>query len=293
MSLDYVLITPAHNEATFIEKTLQSVVAQTILPKRWIIVSDGSTDATDELVRKYQPGREWVELIRLPERKERNFAAKVNAVNAGYERVKPLTFDIIGNLDADVSFGSDYIEYLLGQFEAMPKLGVAGTHYIEGDFHSYRDSYINVHHVNGQIQLFRRACFQEIGGYVPIKGGGIDWVAVTTARMKGWTTYSFGERTFEHHRKMGTGNHRSLMITWKGGYHDYLMGGHPIWQVFRCLYQMTKKPFLVSGCVLCAGYFWAMVTRAQQPVPKELVAFRRREQMSRLKGFLRRLAFNC
>src|SRR5438270_347866 len=74
----------------------------------------------------------------------------------------------------------------------------------EGDFHSYRDSHINVHHVNGQVQLFRRTCFEEIGGYVPIKGGGIDWVAVTTARMKGWTTYSFGERVFEHHRKMGT-----------------------------------------------------------------------------------------
>src|SRR5438552_2102110 len=158
MTLSYVLITPARNEAALIEKTLQSVVAQTILPKRWIIVSDGSTDDTDEIVRKYQPGREWLELIRLPERKERNFAAKVNAFNAGYGRVKALPFAVIGNLDADVSFGGDYMEYLLGKFEAMPKLGVAGTHYIEGDFHSYRDSYINVHHVNGQIQLFRREC---------------------------------------------------------------------------------------------------------------------------------------
>src|SRR5438067_12173060 len=99
MTLSYVLITPARNEAALIEKTLQSVVAQTILPKRWLIVSDGSTDATDELVRKYQPGRERVELIRLPERKGRNFAAKVHAVNAGYQRVKPLTFGRIDNPD--------------------------------------------------------------------------------------------------------------------------------------------------------------------------------------------------
>ena len=110
----------------------------------------------------------------------------------------------MGNIDADVSFPEDYFAYLLGKFEGMPELGVAGTHYIEGDFHSYRDSYINVHHVNGQIQLFRRACFDDIGGYVPIKGGGIDWVAVTTARMKGWLTYSYDERMFHHHRKMGT-----------------------------------------------------------------------------------------
>ena len=101
---------------------------------------------------------------------------------------------------------------LLGKFEAMPELGVAGTHYIEGDFHSFRDSYINVHHVNGQIQLFRRACFEDIGGYMPIKGGGIDWVAVTTARMKGWLTYSFGERVFHHHRKMGTAGEQRAQV---------------------------------------------------------------------------------
>jgi hypothetical protein len=108
----------------------------------------------------------------------------VDAFNAAYARVKDLTFEVVGNIDADVSFGPDFFEYLLAKFEAMPKLGVAGTHYIEGDFHSFRDSYINPAHVNGQCQLFRRQCFEEIGGYVPIKGGGIDWVAVTTARMK-------------------------------------------------------------------------------------------------------------
>lgn len=170
MALTYVLITPARNEAAFIEKTIQSVIAQTVLPKRWIIVSDGSTDGTDEIVWKYRDGREWLELIRLPEREERHFAAKVKAFNAGYERVKDLSFEVIGNIDADISFGQDFLAYLLEQFETMPDLGVAGTHYVESDFHSYRNSYINVHHVNGQCQLFRRACFKDIGGYVPIKG---------------------------------------------------------------------------------------------------------------------------
>src|SRR5690606_29995781 len=204
MTLEYVLITPAHNEEAYIELTIQSVIAQTILPKRWIIVSDGSTDATEEIVERYLPGRPWMELVRLPPRTERHFAAKVNAFNAGYERVRGLEFDVIGNLDGDVSFGPDYFEYLLEKFASDSKLGVAGTHYVEGEFHSFRDSYINVHHVNGQCQLFRRECFEDIGGYVPIRGGGIDWVAVTTARMKGWTTRSYSERIFNHHRKMGT-----------------------------------------------------------------------------------------
>ena len=283
MALEYVLITPARNEAAFIEKTLQSVVAQTVLPKRWVIVSDGSTDGTDEIVRKYQDGREWLELVRLPERQERHFAAKVQAFNAGYERVKDLSFEIIGNIDADVSFGEDFLAYLLAQFEAMPDLGVAGTHYIEGDFHSYRDSYINTHHVNGQCQLFRRACFEDIGGYVPIKGGGIDWVAVTTARMKGWKTYSFGERVFYHHRKMGTAGSNELMSRFKYGKKDYFLGGHPLWQIFRGTFQMAKKPYLIGGLALLLGYFWCWATRFERPVSRELMQFHRKEQLDRLK----------
>ena len=283
MALEYVLITPARNEAAFIEKTIQSVIAQTVLPKRWVIVSDGSTDGTDEIVRKYQDGREWLELVRLPERQERHFAAKVQAFNAGYERVKDLSFEVIGNIDADISFGEDFLAYLLEQFETMPDLGVAGTHYIEGDFHSYRDSYINVHHVNGQCQLFRRACFEDIGGYVPIKGGGIDWVAVTTARMKGWQTYSFGERVFYHHRKMGTAGSNELMSRFNYGKKDYFLGGHPLWQLFRGTFQMTKKPYLVGGLALLLGYCWCWATRFERPVSPELMRFHQKEQLDRLR----------
>ena len=283
MTLDYVLITPARNEAAFIEKTLQSVVAQTVLPKRWVIVSDGSTDGTDEIVRKYQQGRDWLELVRQPERNERNFAAKVNAFNAGYDRVRSLAFEVIGNLDADVSFGEDFIARLLQKFESMPQLGVAGTHYIEGDFHSYRDSYINAAHVNGQVQLFRRSCFEDIGGYVPIEGGGIDWVAVTTARMKGWTTQSFDDRVFHHHRKMGTAESGELRSRFHYGKKDYFLGGHPLWQIFRSTFQLAKKPYVLGGVCLFAGYVWCWITNPKRPISAELVAFHRGEQMRRLK----------
>ena len=286
MPLDYVLITPARNEAAFIEKTIQSVIAQTVLPKRWVIVSDGSTDGTDEIVERYTPGRRWLELVKLSPRKERNFAAKVNAFNAGFERVKDLPFEVIGNIDADVSFPEDFFAFLLGKFETMPELGVAGTHYIEGDFHSYSDSYINVHHVNGQCQLFRRACFSDIGGYVPIKGGGIDWVAVTTARMKGWLTYSFTERTFHHHRRMGTAGSSELRARFHYGKKDYFLGGHPLWQVFRSAFQMTKRPYVVGGVSLMFGYIWCWATRTERPVSAELMNFHRHEQIARLKELL-------
>jgi len=280
----YVLVTPARNEEAYIEGTIKSVVAQRIRPVRWVIVSDGSTDRTDEIVKKYTDQHGWIELVRMPERKERHFAGKVHSFNAGYDRLKGLEYDIIGNLDADISFEEDYFEFVLKKFAENPELGVAGTPFREGEY-QYDYRFTSSEHVSGACQLFRRECFEAIGGYVPMKVGGIDLVAVLTARMKGWKTRCFTEKTYLHHRKMGTENHKSLMIVWKGGYHDYLMGGHPVWQVFRSVYQMSKRPFIIGGCVLFASYFWAMVTRAEQPVSRELVTFRRREQMRRLREF--------
>jgi len=173
MALTYVMITPAHNEEISIEKTIQSVIAQTILPEKWVIVSDGSTDRTDEIVKSYTKDNNWIEFIRLSESRERHFAAKVEAFNAGYKKAGNLKYDIIGNLDADVSFGEDFCEYLLDKFEQNPDLGVAGTDYIEGTFHSYRNSYISANHVNGQCQLFRRQCFEEIGDIYRLNTAGL------------------------------------------------------------------------------------------------------------------------
>ena len=286
-AVEYVLITPARNEADHIEKTIKSVIAQTRLPKRWIIVSDGSTDGTDDIVRKYKPGRPWLELVRLKERSERNFAAKVEAFNAGYERVRALDFDVIGNVDGDVSFEPDYFDYLLEKFRDVQDLGVAGTHYIEGDFHSFRDSHINIHHVNGQVQLFRRSCFEDIGGYVPIKGGGIDWVAVTTARMKGWLTYSYDGRLFSHHRPMGTAGTSVLGARFHYGKKDYFLGGHPLWQLLRGTFQMAKKPYVVGGAALMAGYVYCWARGVPRSVSPELMRFHRGEQMQRIRDMLR------
>jgi glycosyltransferase involved in cell wall biosynthesis len=290
MTLSYVLITPARNEADYIERTLQSVVAQTVLPVRWVIVSDGSTDGTDEIVERYLAQHPWIELVRLPAHARRNFAAKVHAFRAGQERIERLGYDVIANLDGDVSFGPDYFEFLLNRFAEQPELGVAGTHYVEADFHSFADSYINVNHVNGQIQLFRRRCFEDIGGYQPIEGGGIDWVAVTTARMKGWLTYSFSERVFTHHRAMGTAGGSVLQARFHYGRKDYFLGGHPAWQLARSAFQLSKRPYVVGGLALLGGYLWCWVRGTARPVSKELIAFHRAEQMQRLRGLIGRRA---
>ena len=282
----YVLISPARNEAMFIEQTIKSVVGQTVRPVKWVIVSDGSTDGTDEIVKKYAAEHTWIELVRMPERKERNFAGKVHAFKAGYERVKDLGYDIIGNLDADITFEEDYMSYLLCKFSENPQLGVGGTPFKE-ESQQYDYRFSSIEHVSGACQLFRRDCFEMIGGYVPLKAGGIDLAAVLHARMKGWQTRTFTEKTCIHHKKTQSANYSSLKAFFRRGYHDDLMGGHPLWQIFRSGYQMSKKPFLISGSVLLAGYLWATLTRADRIVSKELIAFRGKEQMRRLKEFFR------
>jgi glycosyltransferase involved in cell wall biosynthesis len=288
--LSYVLVTPARNEQDLIEGAIRSVVAQTQRPLAWIIVSDGSTDRTDAIVADYASRYSWIELLRMPEHRDRSFAAKAACFNAGYERLKPRQFDVIGNLDADITFEPDYCAFLLGKFAEMPRLGVAGTPYVEDagrpGSHSYDHGVADLEHVSGACQMFRRQCFEEVGGYTPIKGGGIDWVAVTTARMKGWQTRTFDEMSCRHHRKMGTADRGPLMARFRHGQEDYYVGGHPLWQVLRSAFQMSKRPFVLGGLCLLLGYLWAMVGRVPRPVSAELVAFHRAEQMARLRKML-------
>src|ERR1700693_2583313 len=109
----YVLITPARNEEASMEKTIESVIHQTVPPVKWVIVDDGSTDKTPEIVSRYLAQHPWIELVQMPQRRDRSFAAKVHSFNAGYERVKDLRYEVIGNLDADISFENDFFAFLV------------------------------------------------------------------------------------------------------------------------------------------------------------------------------------
>ncbi len=285
--MKYVLISPARNEEAFIEKTLASMVVQTVLPERWIIVDDGSTDKTADVVAKYVSLYPWVELIHRPRRLDRDFASKARAFNAGLERVQSLEFDVIGNLDVDISFEADYFEFLLGKFCELPKLGMAGTPMREANYNALKDSFYSENDVFGACQLFRRTCFEEVGGYVPIKWGGIDWIAVRTARLKGWQTKAFAEKFFFHHRPMGTTESNTWKAKFDYGRKDYFLGNHPLWQVFRVMFQMTRRPYILGGLVLLSGYFYSFLCRVDRPLKAELLDFHQREQIDRLKQLWR------
>jgi glycosyltransferase involved in cell wall biosynthesis len=284
--MKYVLITPSRNEEAFIRKTLDSMVRQTALPLRWVIVDDGSTDGTAAIVEEYLPHYPWIELVRRAPRQERHFAGKVHAFNAGLERVQGLLYDVLGNLDADISFESDYMEYLLRQFAANPKLGVAGTPMREAHYDALKDSFYNENDVFGGCQLFRRDCFQAVGGYTPIKWGGIDWIAVRAARLKGWQTRSFFDRIFFHHRPMGATESNIWKARWDYGRKDYFLGNHPVWQAFRVAFQALKKPYGLGALVLLGGYVYSFATRMERPVRPELLRFHRQEQLRRLQNLL-------
>ena len=279
--MKYVLITPARNEERFIAKTLESMVAQTLPPERWVIVDDGSTDKTAEIVERYAARFRWIELVRRPQHLERSFAGKVQAFNAGLKQAESIGYDVIGNLDADISFDPDYLEFLVEQFTNDPELGVAGTPFLENGYDSARDSFEGENHVAGGCQLFRTACFKDIGGYIANPAGGIDWIAVTTARMKGWRTRSFAQRRFYHYRALGTAERSNWAASFSYGEKDYYLGGSPLWQLFRVAYRTTKQP--LEGIALLAGYSWAAARRIRRPVSRELMRFHRSEQINKLR----------
>ncbi|MGA8795029.1 glycosyltransferase [Candidatus Binatus sp.] len=286
----YVLITPARNEAEFIDNTIQSVIRQTALPSKWVIVNDGSTDDTASIVGRYAATYEWMELVNLPERPSRSFAAKAQAFKAGEERLKGIEYEVIGNLDADVTLDDDHFEFLMDKFKEDSYLGVAGTIFREPGYSSDTDSFEGQTHVSGQCQMFRRQCFEEIGGYFPSRVGGIDWIAVTTARMIGWKTRSFREKSFFHNRIRGTAERGVLASHFMYGKQDYYLGGHPVWQLFRCLYRTAKRPYLLGGIALFGGYLTAALDRTERPVSDELMRFHRKEQMAKLRAILAALS---
>jgi len=256
-------------------------------PLRWVIVDDGSTDRTANIVNRYLPHHPWIEILRRPPRQDRTFAGKVRAFNAGYESITGLKYEVIGNLDADVSFENDYIEFLLEKFAADPTLGVAGTIFEEEGYSSGSDSFEGHTHVAGGCQLFRRRCFDDISGFVPNKSGGVDWIAVTSARMRGWKTRSFREKSFFHHRHLGTAERSVVSSFFSYGEKDYYLGGHPVWELFRVGYRLTQRPYVLGGLALATGYCWGFLRRIPRPVSGELMAFHRKEQLAKLRAILK------
>lgn len=280
----YVLLTAARNEEAYIEKTLHSVIAQTVLPKKWVIVSDGSTDRTDEIVKQYADNHDFILLLRRSADQERNYGSKAKALKLAYEQLIHLEFDFVGNLDADVSFDTIYYQGILRKFDENERLGLAGG--IRFDLRDGR--FWRVHcarnSVGGPFQLFRRQCYEEIGGYRPLRFGTVDTVAETMVRMHGWEVESFPELKVYHYRWTGAASGGMVRARFKVGAQNHSVGYHPLFQLLRCVSRVFHYPPLIGSLSELTGYFWTSLQRRTREVPDDFVRYLRAEQVARLRS---------
>lgn len=283
----YVLMTAAYNEEAHIEKTIVSVLSQNVLPERWAIVSDGSTDRTDDIVRKYAQDHDFIRFQRMTRSPGRSFGAKVLALQSACKMLEGIPYAFIGNVDADVSLEPSYFENLLGEFARRPGLGLAGGQFFEEEGGEFKNRKANrPHSVTHAGQLVRRECYEAIGGYAVLEYGGEDWHAEVTAKMKGWEIESFPDLKIFHHRP--TGEAGSLVrYKFRQGRMDYSLGCDPVFEVFKCILRIPSKPFLLGCVARLTGFTWSWIRHDKRPVSKEFTAYLRSEQRARVASLLR------
>jgi len=278
----FVIITPAHNEEAFIAKTIQSVVSQTVLPLRWVVVNDGSTDSTSRIVEQYRANHRFIVLINVGRTGGRHFGNKVNAFNTGLTQVQHLEYEYIGNLDADISICRDYYEKILHEFVRDPKLGIAGgmvSSNINGKFISQN---VALDSVAGAVQLFRRECFEQIGGYLTLPLGGIDAAAEIMARMWGWKVQTFPKLSVSEYRRTGTATARPLLSRIKEGQRLYSLGYGFLFFCLRCVYRSMERPKIVGSAAALFGYVAALIRRNPKVLSIEVIQYLRAEQRAKL-----------
>jgi len=274
-TLSYVVISPVKDEAPYIGATLDSICAQTIRPLRWIIVDDGSSDATAEIVDLRARQCEWITLVRRPRSGMRGAGSPVVAAfNLGLELVRDEKFDLIVKLDGDLQIPPAYFERLLRRFEEDPRLGIASGVYCERKETGWEPVDMPDYHAAGASKAIRRRCFEEIGGFVASRGW--DTVDEIRAQTHGWRTRHFPDLTFQHLRAEGSAR-GPLYTSRLHGEVYYLTGGSLPFFLIKALHRMiSTKPLFLGGIMLLAGYLRPLVQRRPRLVsPSEAKHYRR------------------
>ena len=282
---EYVLITPVYNEEELVGRVIESVIAQTITPKKWLIVDDDSTDRTGDIIKKYEREYDFIEYYPVQRTGIQNYYSRRTEVFLmGFEKLKQMEFDFLAALDADLSMEPTYYESILREFDQNPKLGIASGVYI---------NYVNGHlqkivrdHIStpGGLQMFNRTCYESIGGYKPLKYGGDDSLMDIRARMKGWQTRSFPQYTAIHWRPIGSRLvNNVLMAKFKQGFAEYCLGTHPIFMLAKSLRRIfIERPYFFGSIARLSGYFYSCLKRGEREIPDAVLNFVRKEQMRRL-----------
>jgi hypothetical protein len=282
----YVLMTAAHNEEALLNLTIASVLSQTVLPALWVIVSDRSTDATDDIIRAARDQHCFIRFLRLEQNVGRGAIAKVNALTLAHKELVDCEHEFVGNLDADVSFDTTYFERLIQYFDYIPNLGIGGGLIYERRGLEFRGRPSNsIRSVAHAAQLMRRKCYDEIGGYIALKYGGEDWHAEIRARAKGWQVTSFPELKVMHHRPTG-GADPVLLHRFREGKMDYSVGSHPAFEMLKCARRVPERPFIAGALSRLAGFLWSCACRDRRLISPEHINYLRKEQLERVKALL-------
>jgi glycosyltransferase involved in cell wall biosynthesis len=281
-SASYVLITPVKNEEATIEITLRSILNQTLLPKEWVIVSDRSTDSTDEIIRRYEARHAFIRLIQLHGEWERSFASVVYASETGFREIQNRDYDFIGLLDADVRLRPEYFETLIRCFSEDPKLGLAGGLVLDVVNGKVRNNRQYLRDVAGATQFFRRECFESLRGLVAIPEGGWDAITCVQARANGFRTKTFPDLIVEHLKPRNVSEGNMIRRIWQMGTRDYALGSHPFFEVVKCMARSLESPILLGAAVRLAGFIWCSVMRNKRNISADIMRRIRKEQMNRI-----------
>ena len=300
MNSKYVLITCAHNEEDNIKKIIDSVLSQTVLPFAWIIISDRSNDGTDDIVGHYAQKNKFIEFYSIFGETSHNFCGKVNALNLGISKLEGKDYNFLGIIDADLSFSERYFENLLNKFVENSNLGIAGGNliqYVNGKFINRMKS---LNSVGGGVKFFRRECFNDTEGFIPLEHGGEDAAIEIMARMKGWEVWTFPEIEAIHYGYIGNLIGKKwkerYRFRYRRGLSYYFLGYHALFHTMRCVYRLFEKPYIIGSLFELASFFYSRLMHRQTKLPDDVVSYLRKEQMQRIKDiffkpFLRTILF--
>jgi len=282
MNTDYVVVTPVRDEEAYLPKTIESMVAQTILPRQWVIVNDGSTDSTGQLIDDAARQYPWVRGVHRADRGSRKWGAGIiEAFYDGYHALGATNWQFMSKLDGDLSFEPDYFERMLDKFHADPRLGVGGgvLYHEEGGRRVLEKN--PEFHVRGGVKIFRRECWESIEGLWV--GPGSDTVDEVKANMLGWTSKSFLDIQMTHHRFTGSSWGRWGGLV-KDGKIDYVTGYHPLFLAAKSIIRLFRKPFLIGSVAHVYGYLSARIQRMPRVDDPKVIGYLRQQQLARLFG---------
>jgi glycosyltransferase involved in cell wall biosynthesis len=285
--LQYVIITPVKDEEKFIARTLNSVVNQTALPLKWIIVDDGSEDHTAEIVRQYCDKYNYIELLQRKRDGARNTGyAEAVAFNYGYNTLKDIEYDLIVKLDADVAFLPDYFERIIAHFEKNKDIGIGSGIYYEYRGGEWLRIDMPKYHSAGASKVYRKKCFNEIGGIV--NSPGWDSVDEIKAMFRGWKTTHFEDLKFKHLKNEGTG--MGYIFTHRlHGEICYKTGVSLPFLILKVIHRsLIGKPFFLGGLMLAFGYGQSLVGKQKRLVTKNEHTFYKRMLNKRIISAIKR-----